>query len=574
MRTARPVPPARGAAGDGHRLDAPRGPVGDPAALRLLVRVSDSSPEVPPERAGPPVAYWLIPLSVALLRAVPGLATQMLPAPAGSVYPGVGYNPIDSFAYLGFIRQAAETGDWLLFNPHTTLPQDGRYFLPLLSLLGWVCRLTGISPFTALEFARVPLIFGFFAGLWRFTDGLLAGPRQRVSAALLVAFAGGLEFVVHATLGWWPTAWHRPLFEAISDDHGWSTFASLNNPLWIAGLTLGLIALRPVVNPGAFRGWRGAAQTGLGTLLAFGVHPYSGLGVMAVAAGVLGARCLRRPGGTRPGGEIRLATGLAVAAGLIGAGSWWQNQDPVFHATAQGFFGDRCITPLWYPVTLGMLGWLAFRGTVLRGRERTRGTRELLAWGVVAAWLHTSPWTNGYHFVFLLHLPLCLLGAPALEDVWERLRDMEIPAERRLAWALGVVLTFQSALAVTWRTTRQALEYAVPEAAMAAFQTLAREPAGRVYTSPHLGTLVPAYTPHRVAVGHWFLTPEHSTRQRSYTDLMAGRVVPEDFLAGLHRDGIGFVLLPPGAPAGVAGALAAASRRVEPLGNYGLFHLR
>jgi hypothetical protein len=538
------------------------------------VRAHDSSPETPPEPKGPPAAYWLIPLAVALLRALPDLATQVLPAPAGSVYPGVGYNPIDSFAYLGFIRQAAETGDWLLFNPHTTLPQDGRYFLPLFSLLGWVCRLTGISPFTALECARVPLIFGFFAGLWRFTDGLLANRRQRVSAALLIAFAGGLEFLAHATLAWWPTAWHRPLFEAISDDHGWSTFASMNNPLWIAGLTFGLIALRPVVNAEAVRGWRGAVQTGLGTLLAFGVHPYSGLGVLGVAAGVLGARCLRGPGGTGPGEEIRLGTALALALVLIGGGSWWQNQDPVFHATAQGFFGGRCLTPLWYPLTLGMLGWLAFRGTVLRWRERTPGTRELLAWAAVAALLHASPWTNGYHFVFLLPLPLGLLGAPALEDVWQRLRDAEVPAERQLAGALGLVLTFQSALAVTWRTTRQALDYAVPEPAMAALQALAREPAGRVYTSPHLGTLVPAYTPHRVAVGHWFLTPGHSARQRGYTDLMAGRVVAEDFVAALHRDAIGFVLLPPGAPSGVAAALAAASRRVEPIGNYGLFHLR
>lgn len=148
---------------------------------------------MPGDRSGPPRWYWLIPLAVALLRAIPFLATRLATAPEGDVYPAIGYNPIDTFAYLGFVRQAAETGDWLLFNPHTTLPQDGRYFLPLFSLLGWVCRLTGLSPFAALEWSRVPLIFGFFAVFWRFTDGLLVGRRQRLLAALLVAFSGGLS---------------------------------------------------------------------------------------------------------------------------------------------------------------------------------------------------------------------------------------------------------------------------------------------------------------------------------------------------------------------------------------------
>lgn len=349
----------------------------------------------------------------------------------------------------------------------------------------------------------------------------------------------------------------------------------MNNPLWVAGLTLALLALDPVLKPVGDRGWSGALRIAAWTVLTFLVHPYSGLGVLAVSLGVVAVRaCLPRGSSETPRDLAGPLSGLALAVLAIGGISWWQNQDAVFHATARGFFGERGRSPLWYPLTVGALGLLAAWGAGLRWRQRTPGTRELLAWTGVAALLHSSPWTNGYHFVFLLHLPLCLLAAPALESALSGFDDEATSLPRQLAVAAALALTFQSALAVTWRTTRLALAYSIPAPVMAAVQSLAREPAARVYTSPHIGTILPAYTAHRVVVGHWFLTPEHSVRQKQYTDLMAGRVPPAEFLAELRRDEVGFVLLPPGAPSGVAEALAAASRRVDALGNYGLFHLR
>ena len=392
----------------------------------------------------------------------------------------------------------------------------------------------------------------------------------------------------------------------------WDT-TGLNNPLWVAGLTMGLLALEPVVKPAPNPDGSGALRIAGWTAITFLVHPYTGLSVLAVSAGVIAlhlaparaprvgsavpsapdfrdASCAGGVEETRPAGSqdtaragagrvsreltLRLVPGLALALGLIGGVSWWQNQDAVFHATAQGFFGDRSLSPLWYPLTLGALGVLAARGAWLRWRENVPGAAVLLAWVGIAAVLHSSPWTNGYHFVFLLHLPLCLLAVPALDSALRVFEDEAAPVARQLTAAVVLALAFQSALGITWRTTRLALAYAIPAPVMAAVQALAHEPADRIYTSPHIGTILPAYTPHRVVVGHWFLTPGHSARQKQYTDLMAGRVPPADFLAELRQDGIGFVLLPPGAPSGVAEALAGASRRVEALGTYGLFYLR
>jgi len=539
------------------------------------VNAPPGSPAAP--RAAPPAAYWLLPLAVAALRAIPFLATRLAAPPPGSFYPPLGYNPIDGFAYVAFIRQSATTGAWWLVNPHTTLPQDGRYFLPLLSALGWGCRLTGLDPFWALELARVPLVFAFFAVFWRVAGDFLPERRPRVLAAVLVALAGGVEFLVHATFTGWPARWQYHLLTALSDDYGWNTFAAFYNPLWVAGLTLALWALRPVLRPGAAArqpvgpGWSAAAGFAVRAVLTYLVHPYSGLGVLAIGAGVLLARA--RSHGERAG-ALRMALGLAAALGLILAFAVWQNRDAVYHATARRFFGPHALYPWWYPLGLGVPGVLAAWGAWRRWRAGTPGTRELLVWTGVAALLHSSPWTSGYHFMYLLPLPVCLLAAPALDELLRVFEDEGAPPGRQFGAALVVALAFQSAPAVTWRTTRLALARAYPAPILAAAQALAREPAAAVFTSPHVGTVLPAYTAHRMVVGHWFLTPDYAARRDWYHAVMAGRVPAAEVLAALEREAVRWVLLPPGGPAELQSALERAAEHEETFGDYRLFRLR
>lgn len=571
-----------------------------------------------PRDVRPPAAYWLLPLTVAALRAIPFLATRLVAPPPDSFFPPFGYNPIDGFAYVGFIRQAAETGDWFLVNPHTTLPQEGRYFLPLFSLLGWVCRLTGLNPFTAFELARVPLLVAFFAVFWRFAGEFLPEPRLRWRAAWLVAFAGGLEILVHATFTWWPVRWQHSILGALLDDYGWNVFAAFYNPLWVAGLTLALLALRPILRPqggwgsnaagsnsaraadtsgfklrtsdfppgegaaaaptrgewvrrfAAASGWRDAGKVAGWTVLTFLVHPYSGLGVLAIGGGVLLVRALARP---RRAGDFRLGLGLALALAVIAGFSAWQNQDAVFHATARRFFGPHGLGVWWYPLGLGATGLLAGWGSWQGLRRGMPGVRELLVWVGGAALLHSSPWTSGYHFVYLLPLPLALLAAPALDRLLRVFEEEAAPLRRQFGAALVVALVFQSAPAVTWRSTRLALSRALPAPALAVVQTLAREPAGAVFTSPSLGTMLPAWSAHRVVVGHWFLTPDYAARRDWYDAVMAGRVSAAEVLATLEREQVRWVLLPPRAPVELVTGLEAAAEHRELAGGHRLFRL-
>src|ERR1051326_8100656 len=130
--------------------------------------------------AAPPRAFWLVPFLVVGLRSIPFLLTRIAETAGGAFFPPIGYNPIDSFAYVAFIRQSAETGHWLLNGPYTTLPQQGHFILPLFAFLGHWSRWTGTDPFWLLDWVGVSLVFTFFVVLWFFLGPLVPNTRQRL----------------------------------------------------------------------------------------------------------------------------------------------------------------------------------------------------------------------------------------------------------------------------------------------------------------------------------------------------------------------------------------------------------
>ena len=513
----------------------------------------------------PPRSFWLIPAAVVLLRGIPFLFTLLAVTPGGAFFPPVGYNPVDSFAYVAFIRQTAETGDWLLSNPYTNLPQSGRFILPLFALLGHLSRWTGADAFWLLELARIPLVFVFFAVLWYFLGPLLTNVRQRFIAAWLVAFSGGIEFLFLSNLDRWPPRVRTTLAEALSDDQGWNTFASMNNPLWIAGLILTLIALRPLLMRAGEQRPRDWIQFALAFLVTYFMHPYSGLVVMSVAVLLPVIRWyLDDQEGSRKY-LIGLCAGLGVSLPIIAAISFWQNRDTVFRLAAENVLGNYSLSIFWYPVTLGALGLLAARGWRRWIQNRVPGRMEIGAWTLVVIFMHSSPLLNGFHFVFHLHIPVCMVAATALDEFLLCFRNGT--ARKRVATLFLLVCLFQSPLTVTWRSGKRALSYQVPGPIMSAISRLAQEPAGLVYTSPHLGTMIPAFTNHRAYVGHWFLTPDFATKQDYFLALADGRISPEWLRDLIINEKIDYVLLPPGMPMPVLNALRTLASEVIETGG-------
>jgi hypothetical protein len=328
-----------------------------------------------------------------------------------------------------------------------------------------------------------------------------------------VGFAGGLEGFARPFAGLLPEGFSLRLRQDTSQLHGWSAFASFYNPLWTASLSLALVVLRPLLFDPA-RTPRALALSGAAFVVLFFVHPYTALGVLAVAAlRPLVTLLLREPLEVRRG----LADGAVLGAALavIGAVSLWQLSDPVYRRSTGGVLGSENLSALWYPLTLGLLGALALAGARRFAATRHPARAALFAWFAAVAALHWLPVLNGYKFVFLLPLPVCILAAPVARAWLARARASGVPG---LGLALlGGVALFGGALLHTVEAVRSARSVsAFPSDAMELVRILADEPAGNVLAPAGFGNVLPAFSSQRVWVGHWFLSPDYFVREQLF----------------------------------------------------------
>lgn len=490
----------------------------------------------------PPAAFWLLPAVVALLRLLPYQASLALEPPPGMSSLNVGYMPKDTLAYLSFIRQTADDGSFLLYNAFTTDSQTPRFVLLLHWLLGVASRLSGLAPAQVLELSRVPLIFAFFAVLWRFLRPILPERRVRVLCCLLVGLSGGVDWLVEPLLRLAPpgVAWQFGM--STQDVFGWSTFEAMFNPLWIAGLTLCLVALGPILAP---RGPRTAGDFAAifgGFLLLVATHAYSAAVVAGIALvlpvteALLGAGLLWRR-------HARIWLALLPALVLAALLSWWQAQDPVYRAASGNFFGPEEISVFWYPFTLGATLPLAVCGARAWFAEGHPYRFAVSAWIAAVAWLHSSPLLNGYHFLLYLHLPVCILAAPALARLW---RPSELAGLARWAGAAALAFVlFAAPLAVTTRAMDDVARYNLfPADEADVLLDLQRRPAGNALVHARLGNLVPAFTPHRVWLGHWFLTPDRKARATRYERCTSDPAHAAELPALLAEQAIAYLVVP------------------------------
>lgn len=508
----------------------------------------------------PPWSLWLGVAAVASLRVLPYVAAVRDPGRSGGVLPPIGYNPKDWATYVAFIREAASNGQLLQANPFTTMPQDGRYLLLLQDVLGFVCRWTGANPFTILELSRIPLLALVLLAFWRVTGVVLAERRERVLACWLLLFSGGLEVLVDLGAAWIPSQVRDTVHQDLWHLQGWNTFAAAYNPLWLAGLALTFVTLTPLLRPRGPAGWRDVATLAIGIPLLSWTHPYSAIVVVAVAVArpivgwVLGA-------GDAFAGVAGILAGLVPALVVLGAVSRWQRADAVYAITSNYAFGPQTLPVFWYPVTLGAVGFFA-----VRGWKRWIGD-GCPAWVGVAVWtttvvlLHTSPVLGGYHFVSHLHPPLCLAAASGLLPVLDRVRG------RPLARAALAVMLFQTPITLTWKCLGEVQDQRITDSTMRAVEALAPLPAGNVLSPADVGLYVPAYTPHRVYVGHWFLTPVEPKRAAAAAAALSG-LRGSDLVRLVDAEHIRYVVAPTLSASLVGSELGAHVGRTLPAGQF------
>jgi hypothetical protein len=460
--------------------------------------------------ARPPLWFWCLPALVTALRMVPLLSLRFAAPPPGRSFLGISYLPVDFLQYAAFSRQVVADGAFLFANPFTTEPQSPRFLLLFHWAVGLAGRITGLPVIDVFEWSRVPLIFGFFATLWWFLRPILPDPRDRLAAAVLAGFAGGLEsFVSPLASAWLPNDFYLRFRADTWMLNGWSVSASFYNPLWTAGLTLALLVLRPLLfSPERSR--RALATSGAAFALLFFVHPYTAIGVGAIAAtSPLLTRLARERLDRRR--QLVNAAVLGSALVVIGGISLWQLQDPVYRRSTGGVFGPQNVSALWYPLTLGLLGALAALGARRWVVARHPARAPIFGWIAAVALLHWLPFLNGYKFVFLLPLPVCILAAPVAREWLGQLRAAA--AWRRGPALIAGVALFGGALVQTVAAVRSTQTVgSVPSDLMGMVRLLERQPVGNALVPAGLGNILPAFTSHRVWAGHPFLTPNYFAR--------------------------------------------------------------
>jgi hypothetical protein len=281
---------------------------------------------------------------------------------------------------------------------------------------------------------------------------------------------------------------------------------------------------------------------GLAFLAAYLIHPYTAIILVAIL-------------GMQPvlelllGAELRLeqhrASALALAVPLLAIAVLihWQNQDPVYRASAASIFGPQNLSVFWYPVTLGLVGIAAVRGVVVWFGQGRPYRFAMVSWVVAVVLLHSSPILNGYKFVFWLHLPVCILAAPVVSDTAERLRSSNVRG-RAIGVVALVVLGGQALILPIYSTRSVLTQHAIPVEYALVTRVLSTKPAGNVMAPPDLGNILPAFTPHHVWVGHWFLTPNYAEKANLYVSFCQNAGQIEAFEKVLEQQKIRYLVIP------------------------------
>ncbi len=445
--------------------------------------------------------------------------------PPGTRYFWLIHNPDDPNVHLMWARQAMD-GAWCFADLFTTEEHPGLFVNIYSLLLGWFCRLTGISLHLGYQILRTVVVVLFLITAHWFGSLFLREERARSLFLWLLAFSSGFGWVL--VLWWWQTGQRPPFFfvdvspELIMPEA--NSFLSLTvAPLAALGVTLVMGALGNLLlalTPSAIA-WRRWATGLLCGFLVVNVHTYAAVPLLLTVPLWQGWQIWQARRWDKPQAFAALAFTLAIAFALVGQGLWLA-QDPVFVQKAR--------TPTLTPnpvILIGSYGFL-FLGALLalptlRERRREGDQRWLLplSWTLALLVAIYLPVSFQRKMIEGLHVVLCLFTALALSRWLSSLKEVPF----RWVVALLVLLTIPSQVAFFalngyWLvhnnlvyderfsppyTRRLMPPYYLPETHLHLFrwleQNIGREDA--VLCHPMVGNYLPVLTGRRVFIGHW-----------------------------------------------------------------------
>ena len=492
--------------------------------------------------------WALLPLALLFVHLSGGLSIGS----QGRVFTGADvFDVPDQLQYLAWVRDA---GEHVLVSNQFDLVPDPRLFLhPLFWLSGLAWR-AGVSLQLAYlawrPIAVAILLIGFVAYVRR-----LVGPDPRLRAGVLV-LALFFATPAWAVWGWSGLGSARMRFGV--DVMGLEMFpgAYTSNGLVFGLMPLYLLGVEALLDPARRSPRRSVAwyavATGLaGTLVAW-LHPWQGLTLLLIVAGLV--TWMRPWSEPRPWSRLRVLAFpiLATVAPFIyyfalshTHSAWQRVSQPNGYPHLGAWFFVGVIPPLL----------LILPG--LRGRQLGVQERIVRLWPAAALavyFLLDRSWF--YHALAGLSLPLAILALPGL-------RRAGVPA---LALVLLVAaFTIPGSALYVKKLHDEAPQHFLPASEASALSALARSRTpGGVLARPPLGTAVPAFSGRSTWVGHPIWTPAYAARSARADALFAGRLAPPAAAALVRESGARFVVADcrasPRLPAALAGVMVSARR--------------
>ena len=480
------------------------------------------------------------------------------------VFLGVaGYYPMDGLQYLAWVHDAH---DGLIRNLYGSL--GGPVFVhPMYSLTGIVQGLIGVGPVAIMAFWKVVGALVLLAGCVRAVVGSIASERRarRTLALVMAIFGGFTPFVVllpaldRFTLG---SDFARAAGDLVPAMALWD-YAPLAIALGLMPFAIGRLERLVSGREGRRAAFSAAA---LGLLIAW-LHPWQGITLIAVAAGLVlwrahDTRARPRTGTAwavitaafRSARPLRLVAGTTAAPVVyylllshVDAGWATSELNSVSAAVIPGLVTLTCVVPL---AGIGILA--ARRAGWARSDPRIRAP---LLWLMATLFTIAVSPSGQYRALDGLTIPVAVLVATAWPD-WRKSGRTRLVAALVLAGALvpfavfapGAFEHLQSADVTAYTELN-------PNDVGAAKLAAANVRGAPVLAPAELGTAVPALTGAVSWVGHPIWTPNYVRRKVEAMQLFAGRLEPDQARRFVRSTGAGALVEPCGSTAALEPAL-------------------
>lgn len=462
----------------------------------------------------------LVAVSVALFTTIPVLVGYAQSNPNTALFNGFEFQE-DFHAYAGYVESGVSGNPFLLVDKSTSEIQDGRYVIVYFTLLAALVRVTHLPIDVVWNAARFLVIVVLLLMFWKLYTRVLPRAETRTSAYLLLAFGGGLGWIV-PVLGKFIPAVANLYSTDLTYALGYTLIGFAFHPLAMFGLIFFVGMVLFLLDFWEHEKEQEILGASACALMVFFNHPAAGVVAWIVLGSVLAYHTLSRR-------KLSFTTSVLapwipplVGGSVILLYTLWARQDPVylFH---QSYYLEWAKQEPLIGYVLGLGLPLLFAGMAFLQKNpfelTSKGAR-----GVFFAWLAISLALSfflpaGVKYLYLVWPALAFYAALDFAFVGHWLeRNIRFLSWRAHTW-VAIFLVFSCLSAPFLLEKRmdeaRAPAYYITPSQDAGLRFLAAQTNGIVLSEYSIGSMLAWRTPLLPYVAHGFLTIDFKSKREA-----------------------------------------------------------